>query len=711
MPVSKFPVTLNVEELGIDDATSLEVSVSVNTDDGTVDYPTENYTFSSAAVRQIDGGTGSFELPIRTGANPANFEFRIDVLVYRSGRPSLTTRFAPRYLPAPTTTTPVAFASLAGTSSVPASWMTAATVALQAKVDEGFAALASQVAAGAAARDAAVAAKDYVEGIVVTDLGTSDGQMKALAEAESSQFRGTLNAAIGTGTTQKTILGGSVPRPQRAPVVTIEKSFPNQADRVNLVWTESEGATLYGIGYDGGFMKSTDAGKTWVRRAYLNWGPGYSGCFLKTSTGTLLTFDGSFDGLVGIRRSTDDGATWTVVHPGRANTNPLGSQGWDIDPVTGYIYYGEYNSGGAFPENRAILWRSTDDGATWTEFASFNTTTGAPDKVSHIHAVQWDHVAARMVVCVGDSSPKTGLYRVNAAGTGVEPIVTNDMLAAEFLDAPRSIGIMPFPDYIVWGSDSTTNPWIFRMARTEIGKPAPVIERLYRLNSTAWWTCRASADGSRWVLSASQEHVPTQIDKQVHLYAVEDQGATIYEVGALAVTDDTLPAGSLQPVGLARIHGNRFSIATRGVGRSAAWQCRLAYGGPNLPWPEPLPPVAAQMTFSSGRVEIPAAGEVIFGGTIVPSIGRRLCIFETSAVLLAGPAGSLRVDVRRKAAPTGFVHRGLLPSERQNQHLEMAGPIATYVSTASDELEFVVRNLGASTATATAAVTFGFSLP
>src|SRR5690606_13890563 len=61
---------------------------------------------------------------------------------------------------------------------------------------------------------AAIAAdRAYVENLVITDLGTTDGQTKALIESPSSQTAGALSAAIGDGLdgrVKRTVVGDGV---------------------------------------------------------------------------------------------------------------------------------------------------------------------------------------------------------------------------------------------------------------------------------------------------------------------------------------------------------------------------------------------------------------------------------------------------------------------------------------------------------------------
>src|SRR5690606_28434427 len=115
-------------------------------------------------------------------------------------------------------------------------------------------------------------------------------------------------------------------------------------------------------------------------------------------------------------------------------------------------------------------------------------------------------ISKRVYVMTGDSEPASGIYRTNAetGATGLEKVVTNADLASLATTQARAIGIMFFPDYIAWGVDGGVSN-IVRMARSEIGKPAPQAEIIYRVNATAWFTTDVSTDGSVWLLSASRE--------------------------------------------------------------------------------------------------------------------------------------------------------------------------------------------------------------
>lgn len=499
-----------------------------------------------------------------------------------------------------------------------------------------------------------------------------------------------------------------MPAPLRVPTVTVVDSWPNlRSGGINrILWQEDGGRTLYGYGADASLYKSTNKGSTWQHRAYLNFAPFRYDTFLKTSTGTLLTIAGSSGS---VRRSTDDGKTWTAVHN---VADALGPQSWCLDKSNGDIYYGEYAPNGSDTSN---LWRSTDDGETWTVFHAFPKQEAAPDRIIHIHAVQWDHVTQRVWVCTGDSTPGTGLYRVSDDRTGVIPMVTNAMLPGGswpngFFDAPRAIGIMPFDDYIAWASDSTNNPGLFRVSRAELGTANPTVERIYRTNSTNWFTAKASADGSRWVFSSSQEARSTHaIDKQVHLYAVEDQGATVYEVATLPQIGDTLPAGSLQPIGLPEDQGDVFFLQARTTGQGGAWAIRLGdAAGSRLEYPQAMPVVAAWKTVTSGVISIDPAGTILLHGESAASFARTLRIFDANVISTDGSAGRLRIEVVDSVDAT--VYYGYAsPGARQGGRQEWSPFIAEALVPANRIIHFQALNSHAGEAVeGMAAITFGW---
>ncbi|WP_457948328.1 WD40/YVTN/BNR-like repeat-containing protein [Pseudarthrobacter sp. alpha12b] len=519
------------------------------------------------------------------------------------------------------------------------------------------------------------------------------------------------NASTTTVAKVKDIQGGAFPAVLRAPVLTVEKSWPNRDADYRILWTENAGQTLYAIGYDMGVRKSTDGGATWTFKGYQGFGIADTGAFLKLASGTLLMMRPGTP--AAIQRSTDDGATWTApfntatTPASRTSTYAMGVQSWAQDPVSGAVYYGEYDI--ANDKTTLLVYRSTDDGATWPVFYTFpGYASTDPNKVRHVHSIDYDTVMGRMIFMIGDSDPAAGMYRVTADGTSVEPLLLNRDVPG-IPDAARAIGIIPFADYLCWTGDSSGNPYLMRMARTEIGKANPIVERVYRLNSTGWFTIKASDDGSRWIFSASPENTSIRIDRAAHLYSVEDQGKTVYEIGALAIPSTAGGIPAIAPVGQSRIHGDMMFLQAHSAGRNAVWKVQLAKGTTPLPWPMDSPTAYLPTTVNSGAVDLAASpnNTQVFAHTKAPYFAKKLHIFEMGCIGQSGDVSMVRVRAKKKSDGT-VLFSSAVASERAQRRAEAGGPIISIDMTAADDIEFEIYLSAVGAARCTATVTYGF---
>lgn len=126
------------------------------------------------------------------------------------------------------------------------------------------------------------------------------------------------------------------------------------------------------------FRRSTDDGKTWATvidmnpDAAVNWG-----MMCEDNLGNLFVgkYQTAFDAK--IYRSTDKGATWTIVWSDATRQH---THGVAADPYTGYIYAGIDAENGT---DKICLFRSTDNGATFTPLwvndnAAFNRIVFTP---------------------------------------------------------------------------------------------------------------------------------------------------------------------------------------------------------------------------------------------------------------------------------------------------------------------------------------------
>lgn len=505
---------------------------------------------------------------------------------------------------------------------------------------------------------------------------------------------------------QKTIFELPVPKMHRAPSLAILRTMPD--DELGMQVVGVDGDTLWALGADNSLYKSVGT-RQWERMAYLPNGLQARGGVTKCADGSLLIFDNIFT----IRRSTDGGKTWSVVHNRRSTgLEPLTTQSIVVQPGTGHVYYGEYvGTGLSLQWPDIVLWRSTDHGATWSVFYTWQRTEvspTAPGAIRHVHSVQIDPYTSEVYIMTGDGTPATGLWKVQ--GETCIPVLTNSMLTGNFHDSPRAIGLMFFKDWIAWGSDSTTNPYLFRIPRSALGTDPSKLERGPRLSSTAWGTARASEDGSRWVMFGSDEAFPQHAaDRMAHIYAVEDQGSVIYEVGAVpSRTSDGVT--TLQPIAKPESTGLDFWFNMRtgaGVHRGA-WQARLGYGGQTIPWPA-MRETSLIQSQSSGVVQVPGSSSVIFGATRAPVFAKTLAIWEGNAHQTAGDStGS--ITVRVMVGGQQVWTNGAL-SARAAQRAEHGGALALIPVAANAPVEFHVGNSHGNPAAGIGAISFAWVRP
>jgi hypothetical protein len=199
-----------------------------------------------------------------------------------------------------------------------------------------------------------------------------------------------------------------------------------------------------------GLYKSTDGGKNWValggnsnftnrairtvavdnlndptgNTVYVTSGRGVHG-ISSTTAGAVSQIPPGTPG-VGVWKSTDGGATFTLAQPSTVVLGPQpgqtflssfgssrGATAFAVDPThAGVVYASAYNVG---------IWRSTDNGATWTQIHSV-TNTGAMRSEFAVAATPDGHT--RMYSGEGDSgAPYSRVFVAEAAESGTPTFV------------------------------------------------------------------------------------------------------------------------------------------------------------------------------------------------------------------------------------------------------------------------------------------------
>lgn len=192
MALSDVTVTFNLTQLLGEafDARRTRAYVKTNVANGTLmDTSTGEIRLGDQKVTVGDDGTGEFTTwaPGADG-NPTSWQTSLVVEYPRTGQRDRTVRTFGPY----TITASADLADLEEEQAVPAEYLTQVTDELQTYSD----AAASSATAAQTARTGAEAARDEAQALVLSDLGTTDGQTRALIENPLSQTASALSASI-----------------------------------------------------------------------------------------------------------------------------------------------------------------------------------------------------------------------------------------------------------------------------------------------------------------------------------------------------------------------------------------------------------------------------------------------------------------------------------------------------------------------------------
>ena len=201
--------------------------------------------------------------------------------------------------------------------------------------------------------------------------------------------------------------------------------------------------------------------------------PGGARSMLVLGSGTVLVcYDHQ------IYRSTDRDGCFEIVHTLRDRPEQKEIFRHWCEDDQGHVYYGEY---GLRRETDSRVFRSTDDGRTWSTYYTF-ARGGEPDGVRHIHAVQFDPYGNRVWVATGDHDDECHIGYFEPDGRFVS-VGTGGQIW-------RAVSLLFTEDHVYWGTDAPQGPCgIWRWSRA--GRSA---EKVADIDGPVFYSCKLEDD-------------------------------------------------------------------------------------------------------------------------------------------------------------------------------------------------------------------------
>lgn len=222
---------------------------------------------------------------------------------------------------------------------------------------------------------------------------------------------------------------------------------------------------------NGHYNTSDDGGTTWVDKTFS------ASVFTPNMVGT--EFDATFmyfyssDGKI-YRAAIDVFNAWTTITVPGLPAGTTGRPGSLIALGSGVLLYGNYN---ANPSDGAIIYRSTDSGATWTQV--LNVTTAR-----HVHAIRKSPNTGFIWASVGDAG-FTGIGLYKSINNGVTWIYMSSNLYG--IDMVFTAATASRPNMVVLEGDGSSKPQL--LAFPEYGNPGDLTQPLI-------WFTGAPADAA-----------------------------------------------------------------------------------------------------------------------------------------------------------------------------------------------------------------------
>jgi hypothetical protein len=149
-----------------------------------------------------------------------------------------------------------------------------------------------------------------------------------------------------------------------------------------------------------------------------------------------------------------------VVWNGPSGTNISASNAMGYAAHGNTIIVGEYSNSVGIKDDPIdpprYIHRSTDDGATWSVIEPIG-----PEANTHVHTLYYDDPTGNWYLCYGDHTATIiGIYRSTDDGLNWTRLF-GPTIASEYGSILQPVSAFRFGDYIVWGSDETpTGLWL-----------------------------------------------------------------------------------------------------------------------------------------------------------------------------------------------------------------------------------------------------------
>lgn len=327
--------------------------------------------------------------------------------------------------------------------------------------------------------------------------------------------------------------------------------------------------------------QSTDSGSNWVLKYTSPGTQDDTGLVYRAKNGNLFVgYSNRSIAVVNLVRSTDNGATWSVV----LTSESTSWRYYIAESTIGDLYIAEYSLGDqdATELYGYNVWKSTNSGASWSKFytAPQQSTPGAKDGIRHLHYVFCDS-DDQLYVGFGDigfgfASPAGKSYKLGNDGVLGDELRSstnlpegNGMIGAVEMDNGKILFIgdlYPYQVYIYdkvikkyesrnnigFGLDSSSDPstWhtvkgkdgvVYVLSYGVSGKIAPVIFASGD-DGLNWKTLRFTNNTSLAIniMSLNRNYVNSRLYIQVpnsNFYSIPDY--TRAQLAALGVTRTT----------------------------------------------------------------------------------------------------------------------------------------------------------------------------